>query len=317
MNALVLEGFQYPENPAWSIQADEKQDLVDTLRAAKRMWPLIRILQIFSPLFRDLMHGFIEEQDGQPVGLINFSRQRNVPEWWIGNVTVLPAYRRRGIARRLVQATLNDLLCRGAHFAYLEVVDGNRPAFELYQETGFEAYMMASLYSYEKAGTVREVPLPAGYELRQIDPLDWRARYEFAKCASPETVKRFEPVLEERFRVPLLSALVGRLFSLLSGRRVERFAVYTRHNQIVGYGEVNVRLRPGGVHQLDLRIDPGHAAPAAAIVYHAISAAQSTGSGHRIEIQLENWCEALIRVLEELGGEKRESHHRMGYRFQI
>jgi ribosomal protein S18 acetylase RimI-like enzyme len=148
MKALVIEGFQYPENPSWSIQEDEKQDLIDTIHAVKRMWPVLRIVQIFSPVFRDVMHGFIEEQEGKPVGLINFLRQRNVPEWWIGNVTVLPGYRRRGIARQLVAATLDDLRRRMARRAYLEVVDGNLPAFQLYKETGFEAYAMASLYTY-------------------------------------------------------------------------------------------------------------------------------------------------------------------------
>jgi len=317
MNALVIEGFQYPENPSWSIQDDEKQDLIDTIHAAKRMWPVIRMMQIFSPVLRDIMHGFIEEQEGRPVGLINFSRQRNVPEWWVGNVTVLPAYRRRGIARQLVRATLDDLHRRKARLAYLEVVDGNLPAFQLYKDIGFTAYAMSSLYDYSQDGQVEEIYPPEGYKLKLLSPFDWRARYEFSECAIPDSVKQYEPVWEERFRVPMLMALVGRLFNVLSGRKIERFAVYSANEQkIIGYGELGYRLRAGGVNQINLRLDPAHSALAAFIVRHALSVTQKASPGHRIEIQLENWGEALIQALEELGGEKRVSNHRMGYRFQ-
>ena len=43
---------------------------------AKRIWPLLRILRAFVPLFRDILCGFIDEEDGQPAGLINYMRQR-------------------------------------------------------------------------------------------------------------------------------------------------------------------------------------------------------------------------------------------------
>ena len=36
MNSLVMEGFQYPENPAWSVQEDEIQGMVDRIQGAKR-----------------------------------------------------------------------------------------------------------------------------------------------------------------------------------------------------------------------------------------------------------------------------------------
>lgn len=51
---------------------------------------------------RDALHGFIYQDDGKPVGMINFTRQGN-DEWLIGSVTVQPTYRRRGIARKLVE----------------------------------------------------------------------------------------------------------------------------------------------------------------------------------------------------------------------
>jgi len=90
MNSLVVEGFQYPENPSWNVQEDEIQGMVDRIQGAKRIWPVLSILRIFVPLLRDILCGFIDEEEGQPAGLINYMRQRNTPEWYIGNVTVLP-----------------------------------------------------------------------------------------------------------------------------------------------------------------------------------------------------------------------------------
>ena len=132
MNTLVMEGFQYPENPSGNVQEDEIEGMVDRVNAAKQLWPLLRIVRIFVPLFRDILCGFIDEEDGKPAGLINYMRQRNAPDWYIGNVTVLPTYRRRGIARRLVKATLDELHAREAKAAFLDVVVGNDPAFNLY-----------------------------------------------------------------------------------------------------------------------------------------------------------------------------------------
>ena len=36
MNSLVMEGFQYLEHPAWSVQEEEIQGMVDRLSGAKR-----------------------------------------------------------------------------------------------------------------------------------------------------------------------------------------------------------------------------------------------------------------------------------------
>lgn len=315
MNSLVMEGFQYPENPSWSVQADEKQGMIDSINAAKRLWPLLRVLRIFSPVFRDALCGFIDEQDGNPAGLINFLRQRNVPEWWIGNVTVLPAYRRRGIARRLVEATLDDLRRRNAHTAFLEVVDGNLPAFNLYKEMGFEPYAMTSQYDYDSNAPVQAAHLPDGCSVKPLSPFDWRTRYVFAQGATPESVKQYEPVLEERFRIPFIMPLFGRLFNTLGGRKSERFAVYSASGQASGFVDLNYRIRDGGVNQANLRIDPNHSEAAPFMIAHVISTIQKASPGRRIEIHLENWGPALIEASEAIGGVKRLSYHRMGLRF--
>lgn len=53
------------------------------------------------------------------------------------NVAVSPAYRRRGIARELIQALLRELARQGSHRLTLEVRASNAPARALYESLGF------------------------------------------------------------------------------------------------------------------------------------------------------------------------------------
>src|SRR5579871_1562176 len=100
MTEIMPKAFQYPENPAWSLQDDELQSFLDLTTTARRLWPLLSVLRRFSPALRDVLHGFIWEEDALPVGLVNISRDGGSEDWVISNVGVLPEYRRRGIARK-------------------------------------------------------------------------------------------------------------------------------------------------------------------------------------------------------------------------
>ena len=315
MNNMIIDGFKYPENPEWSIQEDEVQGMIDRVKGAKKLWPILRIMRTFSPLFRDILCGFIDEEDGKPVGLINYMRQRNTPEWYIANVTVLPAYRRRGIARRLVEATLDELRRRSAKIAFLEVVVGNDPAFYLYKEMGFEAFTQSSEYHFQSDTIVTAIPLPESYTLKSLSPFDWKTNFAFARRVTPEHITRYEPVTEDRFRIPMIMPLFGKLFESAGGAHRERFAIYAPTGEVVGIGQYTYRTRAGGINFARLSIDPHHPQLAEFILRHIFSTIQQASSGQRIQMVFEDWESALIECAEELGCEKRFGSHRMGVRF--
>jgi polysaccharide biosynthesis protein PslH len=76
-------------------------------------------------------------KDGQIAGFIAFRQTAAGPpdaEWEILNLAVGPAWRRRGIARRLVEELLN----RFPALWFLEVRESNSAAIRLYESLGFE-----------------------------------------------------------------------------------------------------------------------------------------------------------------------------------
>jgi ribosomal protein S18 acetylase RimI-like enzyme len=109
MAEMTTVTWQYPENPEWSLQLDEEESLIESMKSLKRIWPIIRLAQWLSPNLRDILRGYVWEEDGQMVGFTNTNRQGGTDTWYISPVGVRPDYRRRGIAQTLVEAT-NELI---------------------------------------------------------------------------------------------------------------------------------------------------------------------------------------------------------------
>lgn len=72
-------------------------------------------------------------EDGVTVGYVGC--QTVLDEGYITNVAVLPAFRRRGIAERLLGALLER--AEGLSFVTLEVRESNQAAIALYEKMGF------------------------------------------------------------------------------------------------------------------------------------------------------------------------------------
>jgi len=315
MLRLIEGGFQYPENPSWSIQDDEKEGMLDSIKTIRRIWPLARILKIFAPFLQDIMHGFIYEEDDKPVGLINFGRQRNTPEWYIGNVTVLPDYRRRGIAKKLIEASLAELRAQKAQLVWLEVIADNVPAYHLYETMGFEAYSSSSDYDIQPNSSSPPPPLNNDLSLRYLRHNQWEERMEFTKRITPEKIQHYEPIKKEHFRTPVVIHLLIPLIQALSGAKTEQCAIY-KDDTIVAIGRYSYRTKAGGVNNANLQIDPAHSEVASAMLSHIISMVHSKSPDRRLELRLKNWQSSSLQAAEDSGCTKRFTFHKMAVRFE-
>lgn len=313
---LIPPCFQYPENEEWSIQQDEVESLIDSLNGARRIWPLIRLVMLLSPPMRDMLRGYVWEEDGQAVGLTNVIRMGNTDQWLIGNVGVLPDFRRRGIARKLVEASVGFARERGASSIVLDVIDGNVPAYNLYLKLGFEHYSGQTQVAYDADGadgSLPDVAPPDGYSIEPYPLFNWRPRFELAKRITPEVDQRYTPVEKGRFRQPPVVRLLVPVIDRAMGARNRVFALrHASDGAPVGFARGFFRVRAGGMNTANITLDPAHAEAAPYLVNFALREFQRRSPGRRVESVMRQWEAPVIDAMLAAGFTRICDMHTLG-----
>ena len=117
----------------------------------------------------DLFASRVALRDGVPVGLANLGVRGD--RGWIGGIGVVPAARRQGLARRLMEAVLDAARERGLSAIQLEVLEQNEPAFRLYEDLGFETtrWVEVLVLDHADGGSAREAGVDqAGETIRSL-----------------------------------------------------------------------------------------------------------------------------------------------------
>lgn len=310
---LIPLAFQYPDNEAWSVQSDEEEELVDILKRTERLWPLIRPIRSVSPTLRNMLRGLIWEEDDRPVGMAYFYQFGPKDIWYIMALAVLPAYRGRGIGRKLACATLDSIREHDGRVALLDVIDGNVPAYNLYEQLGFEHFTGDLLFDYNQDKSPPELPLPKGYEVSMSDFLDWRAEYELARRITPAHILKYRPIEKATYRRPQFLRpfipVIQNTLGMHEGKTVIRASI---DRQIIALGEHIARTRPGGVNYINLQLDPAHPELALYLVHKQIRILQQSGPERRIKIRFPVWQGMLSDAAVAAGCVKRLEYHRMG-----
>ncbi len=116
---------------------------LDTFFALKKITdPVTRAAaaQILGMIRNDTLYCRIE-REGRSAACASAVIERGYAA--IANVIVEERYRGRGLGRRLCESLLAEAIKKGAHTAYLQVVQRNRIAVNLYESLGYR-----KLYSY-------------------------------------------------------------------------------------------------------------------------------------------------------------------------
>lgn len=90
---------------------------------------------VASELDNPLSLWLVWVEDGKVLGYVG--SQTVMDETDMMNVAVAPAVRRRGIAKKLIEALVEQLQKQGSHCLSLEVRASNAPAIALYGRLGF------------------------------------------------------------------------------------------------------------------------------------------------------------------------------------
>jgi len=177
LGPMLAESFQYPENPDWGVQDDEHESLVDDINSLRRWWWIVQITQIFSKKMRDLLPGKVWIEDHRIASAVLYQRRGSSDNWLIGTVATLTNYRRKGIARKLVEESLKDIKAKKAVSVVLDVIDANLPAYQLYTSLGFEHFSGNLDLEFTPTGVFPEPDIPSEYRLMPASFFDWEIRY--------------------------------------------------------------------------------------------------------------------------------------------
>ncbi|MCI0713362.1 MAG: GNAT family N-acetyltransferase [Chloroflexi bacterium] len=311
---IVPLAFQYPNNPEWSIDEAEKEDLIENFTSMQKLWWLFRVAgTIWSPL-KDVLIGYVWEEDGRPVGVCNVARERASQQWIIGNVAVLPDYRRRGIARKLVQACIELVIERGAEQIVLDVVDGNVPAYELYKSLGFTHYSGDYVYEHRENTETRQLlSLPDRYAIEELQVKNWRIRYQLIKRITPDHVAEFEPVTEKKHAVPYIMRIIQPIIVRILNMHVRRIIVKDENGTVVGFASSRSRKNGKGTASLTLTVDKIHAPISQPILGQLVREIRRVNPGGTIELIMPDWQYSEHENNPALVGfQKRLTNHRMG-----
>jgi ribosomal protein S18 acetylase RimI-like enzyme len=105
----------------------------------------------------DRAASLVAMRDGKPVGLVNVGLRG--PDAWIGGLGVVPAERRRGTGRRLMEAAQREARARAAERVWLEVIVENVQAAALYRDLGYAQVRDVEVWSLAgDGGAAAECP---------------------------------------------------------------------------------------------------------------------------------------------------------------
>lgn len=311
MIPLIQAAFHYPENEDWNLNPEEIISFVDGFRLIRALYPLFQIAGVFNPTLKAMIQGYIWEESEQAVGLVNLSPMGlDSQTWAIGNVAVLPEHRRKGIARQLIQAALDLARQHKIKNVVLEVIADNVPAVKLYENIGFEVY--SSVVQLNRDAALDAPPLSDWLSDYQIEPYhirDWESRYTLMRNITPPSVQHYEPINEKKFRKPLPMQLFRSL--IMAVAPVKNTAYLVRHQTsgaVVAYVACYQRRKAGGINEVEVYLDPKHAALAPYLVNSCVHKTY----GRDIELRVPKWQENVLQAALSTGFVYRAEWYTMG-----
>lgn len=205
----------------------------------------------FMPVPPDLLRGFVWEEHGQIVGNVTLTLDdQRTARWMISNVAVAEKFRRRGIARALMSASLAEAQDRHARWVILNVRPHNLGAIELYESLGFETIDTESHFvrTPARARRLSAAPLP----IQRLRDHERRAAYELTRAAIGERLRAFRSPPISEFGVRLEDRVAERITDLFIAQSTDRYG-YFENDELNALVTLRAQ-RLGTPHTLDIRV---------------------------------------------------------------
>jgi ribosomal protein S18 acetylase RimI-like enzyme len=169
-------------------------------------------LDFFATPGQGALPGFVWIEAGRIVGNVTVRRLSSFGHgWMIGNVAVDPVWRRRGIARQLMQAAIDLAREQDGDWISLQVRSDNTGARDLYRSLGFEEVGETIYFDRAQFDPISAPPQPVEGRLRAARPYDADRIYTLAQAGVPDSARWAEPIYRSSFDLGIERRLTNRL----------------------------------------------------------------------------------------------------------
>lgn len=207
---------------------DSGRAAIREMRYLSKLGAGLNMLTRLNELALGISLGYVWVEDDRLVGNVslypaNWPKPLG-PAWIIANVGTHPDYQRRGIARRLMLASLDLIRQKGGRVAILQVDDDNHAAKRLYEELGF---ITERTWTTWRLNATSGISLPDSREpifITRARPNEWSAEYALAQLVRPQErggIGWLKPLHQRWFKTPLWK----RVMDWLSFGGIERLII--------------------------------------------------------------------------------------------
>ncbi len=228
-----------------TLDAAGRRALSSSLTMYGGSWMALRLTQAT----RGTQPGFVWEEENRIVGNVTLLTPSTRGRFLVANVAVHPAFRRRGIARVLMLAAIDEARRRGGRHILLQVAANNVQAISLYRSLNF--HIVGTLTEWlATVSQIRPITLPAGDP--RVVPLPGAkgdAAYALDSRVWPPDLNWPEPTRRDFYR----QGFWRWLENVLNGRHRESWAVIDRAGALLGL--MSIGSEWGRSHRLRLRVD--------------------------------------------------------------
>ena len=230
------------------------------LSEMKSFIPFFKFMGIFSKNYKHVFDGFVyENEQKEIVSTVNVGYSGNY--WEIAMVATHPEYRRRGLAKKLIEESLEHAKKYKAKMCVLEVLEENTPAYQLYINYGFQHFdtKVEMKLPFEKLTIIQEQAIPSGYLLqkRKRDKTTNQMMFELEKAETPKQVFEFIPVNRIKYHKPFLMRILRPLVKLFISIKAEHWTIFHK-DKLVGMLFLNFGKSQDSCHNIELIVDTHH-----------------------------------------------------------
>ncbi|MBI3941869.1 MAG: GNAT family N-acetyltransferase [Chloroflexi bacterium] len=208
--------------------------ILEEMRQLRFFAPFISLFGRALPSLGDLFSGFVWEEDRRIVGNVTVTRMGTGSDlhggdtgvWLVTNVATAPAYRRRGIARALMETAIVHARQRGGRAIALQVRQDNAAALALYRDMGFAFVDASCEMEWPAPRGVMPQPLQVeGYSLRPWSQADAGQVQNLIHMIQSPEARRMGFTVEGAVRSGVISHMAEGVSDVLLGRHRFRWCV--------------------------------------------------------------------------------------------